>query len=108
MPVQFKQPLLKEANKALKDIYGRRLDKVILFGSYARGEQTAESDVDLLVVLKDSSVLAGKEIRYINQSLFTIGLQHSTYISAHPVSAERFRSEKNFFFNRIRKEGIPL
>lgn len=32
------------------------VEKVILFGSYARGEQTEDSDIDLYVVTKDNFI----------------------------------------------------
>ena len=38
---------IKENEAFLKEKY--QVDKVFLFGSYAKGEQTAESDIDLLV-----------------------------------------------------------
>ncbi|MCG3165952.1 MAG: hypothetical protein POELPBGB_01727 [Bacteroidia bacterium] len=100
--------VLSEANAALKNTYGNRLNKVILFGSYARGEQKPDSDIDLLVVLNDATLAAGKEIRLINQSLFSLGLKHGTIISAHPVSNDRFENEVSFFFNRIKKEGKQI
>ena len=37
----------------LAALYGDRLVRVVLFGSYARGEATPESDVDILVVLRE-------------------------------------------------------
>ena len=43
--------LLTELRAGLKNIYGDRLKGLFLFGSYARGEQDAESDLDVLVVL---------------------------------------------------------
>lgn len=107
MPIQANK-LFKEAGEALKNHYGDRLDKILLFGSHARGEQTTESDIDLLVVLKDSSLSAGAEIRLINRFLFPIALHYGISISAHPVSAKKFESEPSFFFNRVRKEGIEL
>ncbi len=100
--------LINEAKTALKNIYGGRLAKVILYGSYARGEQTAESDIDLLVVLKDADVSAWKEIRFINDSLFPISLQHSVDLSAHAISSQRYETEASFFLNRVRKEGREL
>ena len=100
--------ILKETHTALKNIYGERLAKVILFGSYARGEQTQESDIDLLVVLNDAQLAGGKEIRFINDSIFNIALKHNISISAHPVSANRFETESNFFFKRIKTEGKTL
>ena len=47
------QRLSQEVKQALTELYGERLDRVILYGSYARGDFHAESDVDYLVVLRD-------------------------------------------------------
>src|SRR5574341_1126007 len=38
---------------ALRDVLGEALVSVVLFGSVARGEATATSDIDLLVVAED-------------------------------------------------------
>ena len=100
--------IINQAHTALKSIYGSRLNKVILFGSYARGEQTPESDIDLLVVLNDKNLETGKEISAITDSLFNIGFQNNISISAHPVSEVRFSTEPNYFFNRVKKEGKVL
>jgi len=101
------QPL-KETSSVLKNIYGSRLARIILFGSYARNQQTPDSDIDLLVVLKDSQLDVGKEIRFINRSLFDVVLNSNTSISVHPLTQKRFESEASFFLNRIRKEGKEL
>ncbi len=37
----------------LREMYGDRLVRVVLFGSKARGDSDAESDLDVLVVLND-------------------------------------------------------
>ena len=44
---------LSEMCTLLSSVYGGSLDKVILYGSYARGEQTDESDVDIALMIKD-------------------------------------------------------
>jgi predicted nucleotidyltransferase len=45
------QRLRKELKDPLECLYGQRLKGVFLFGSYARGEADAESDIDVLIVL---------------------------------------------------------
>jgi predicted nucleotidyltransferase len=42
------EQLLRELKSGLAMLYGSRLSDVYLFGSYARGEQDAESDLDIM------------------------------------------------------------
>ena len=41
---------IKEFVQALKSKYRGRVRRIILFGSYARGDYTEESDIDILIV----------------------------------------------------------
>ena len=43
--------LLKDLKEGLGTIYGERLRGIYLYGSYARGQEDSESDVDVLVIL---------------------------------------------------------
>ena len=44
---------LQELVPGLITIYGDRVESVVLYGSYARGEETADSDVDIALILRD-------------------------------------------------------
>ena len=48
-----KNDIIVQINQALKNL---NVNKVILFGSYAQGTQTDNSDIDLLVVTNDNFV----------------------------------------------------
>ena len=50
-----KNELINQINSTL---LFSNVSKVILFGSYAKGTQTADSDIDLLVVTKDNFIPA--------------------------------------------------
>jgi uncharacterized protein len=54
--------VIKDFTETMKNHYGDRLSKIILYGSYARGDFNEESDIDFMVVLKDEEVRAVKEI----------------------------------------------
>ena|ERR1700722_14575261 len=45
-------PVLKRFRKALDEIYGNRLERVVLYGSRARGDAHADSDYDVAVFLR--------------------------------------------------------
>jgi predicted nucleotidyltransferase len=46
--------ILKDLSARVLEILGSAVEGLVLFGSFARGQETASSDIDLLVVLNDS------------------------------------------------------
>jgi predicted nucleotidyltransferase/uncharacterized protein (UPF0332 family) len=54
--------LTEDFSKKLKDELGELLKAVVLFGSAARGTQKGESDIDVLLVLNDLTVVLSQEV----------------------------------------------
>jgi predicted nucleotidyltransferase len=46
-------PILRRFRTALEALYGDRIERVVLFGSRARGEARDDSDYDVAVFLRD-------------------------------------------------------
>jgi predicted nucleotidyltransferase len=100
------EEVLREFKKEVRKLYGRRLKKVILFGSWARGEATEESDIDLLIVLGDE-VIPGREIDRMIDIITDMNLKYGVLISVHPVSEEDFYKLKSPLLINVRREGVP-
>ncbi len=99
--------LLNELKSGLVKIYGDRLFSVILFGSYARGEATPESDIDVMVVLADS--VNAVEERARMSSLFWYFLRHyDELLSIIPMSKSRFLAGEISFLRVVKREGIEI
>ncbi len=56
------EPILQQLKQRLQELYGERLKGLYLFGSHARGEASADSDIDVAVILDDFKSV-GEEIR---------------------------------------------
>ena len=45
--------ILDEVTAGLREVFGEKLENVILYGSYARGDADDESDVDIMALIND-------------------------------------------------------
>ncbi len=66
--------ILREFKAQLDALYGERLEQVILSDSWARGEATDESDIDLVVVL-EGQLTPGKEVDRMIDSITDMNLK---------------------------------
>ncbi|MBI4551844.1 MAG: nucleotidyltransferase domain-containing protein [Candidatus Latescibacteria bacterium] len=99
-------PILEEFKRELKTLYGPRLKKVILYGSWARGEATDESDIDVLLVL-EGTVRPGKEIDRIIDIITEINLNYGVVLSVYPIAEKDYATVNSPLLMNVRKEGIP-
>jgi hypothetical protein len=93
-----------EVARDLRELYGDRLRRVILFGSWARGDAHPESDIDLLVVL-DRVESAFEELKRMNEIMWQRSGEHDTVVSAIPMSEAEVRSQGTPFLRRVAAEG---
>ena len=101
---------MKQYVEELKTIYGRHLQSVILYGSYARGDYKEDSDIDIMILL-DISDLEIKNYRHQLSSItFDYNLDYDMDIKPIAKSEEHFMKwEKNYpFYANIRREGVVL
>ena len=74
------EPILNEFKQQIAELYGQGLKKVVLYGSYARGQANDEhSDIDLTIVL-DGDVIPGKEIDRLIDIITEINLRYSVLL----------------------------
>ncbi len=80
---------------------------VILYGPVARGEETEQSDIDVLVVLCDQ-VLPIQEIRRMADIRLHFLLEFGELVSIMPMSMAEFGDRSASFANNVCCEGIAV
>jgi predicted nucleotidyltransferase len=97
--------VLAELRASFEREYGERLVKLILFGSHAREDAEAGSDIDILVVLK-GAVKAGDEIARMGETTAGLSLKHDVVISCVFMTEERYNNEQSPLLLNVRREGL--
>lgn len=103
--------LLESLNRMCEEIsrlYGDSLEQIVLYGSYARGEETPESDVDIAVILKETEDDSKHDS--MTDIIVDYELEQGLVLSVVPIKAEEYRMWMRVlpFYKNIAKEGIIL
>ena len=93
--------------KELKRIYGDRLDRIILYGSRARGDARDDSDIDILLVIKGDFDYM-ELLKRSDDLAASLSLENDLVISRAFVSEKDFRERQSPFLMNVRREGIAV
>lgn len=99
--------VLQQLRAGLEAMYGDRLDRVLLYGSRARGDAEPESDVDVLVVL-DGEVDPITEIHQTEYLVADLSLEHNVVLQCVFLSVAEFDEEADLFLRNVRRDAIPV
>lgn len=91
----------------LEQHYGRKFQGVVLYGSYARHQETEESDLDLLVLLSQPFDYF-QELRRIVELLYPVQLESDALISAKPADSTAYRNGELQLYRTIAREGVAI
>lgn len=103
-----KDKVSKRFKETMQELYGERLAKIVLYGSYARGDFHEESDIDFLVVLNDDDVENLNEKRHIRKFVDYLDDSWGLYISIVLMPIKKFLQEKTPLLYFVKKEGVDL
>ncbi len=99
--------LLAELKRGLIRIYGENLDRIILYGSQARGDAAPDSDIDILVVLKYDFDY-GEMLDLSSELVASLSLEKDLVISRAFVSRAEYEQKQSPFLMNVRREGIAV
>jgi uncharacterized protein len=87
----------------MKELFGESIDKIILYGSYSRGDFDKKSDIDYLVVLKEGT--QKPKLGEIGGVILYFRENFDALISIFDVSKIRFINSTRLFYRNVKKDG---
>ncbi|MCL2014805.1 MAG: nucleotidyltransferase domain-containing protein [Defluviitaleaceae bacterium] len=110
----FDNPTIKLVSQAVyaaaQNVLGDKLDKVYLFGSYARGDFDHESDIDYMIVANLPHEEACRQLLpirdHVHELSYDLNLLISTCVTSHEMFT-RF-ADTSMFYKNILTEGLEI
>jgi predicted nucleotidyltransferase len=102
----FDDPILLRISTSLRAIYGDRIERLVLFGSRARGDAHADSDYDIAVFLEDLSD-RWREFHRLADLRAEILAETNAFLEARPFRAGSYH-DRTPLMHEIRRDGLDL
>jgi predicted nucleotidyltransferase len=102
--------ILKKVDNKIIEMFGDKLEKVILYGSYARNENTSESDIDVMVLVNEDEYKIREYEDKITDIMVDLSLEYGVVVSVYAQNAQEYEKQAKIlpFLMNVQREGINV
>lgn len=110
MEIKNIKNLLKEYRKHLEAVSGAPIEKMILFGSYARGDFTKDSDIDVMILVDLEEIQIKQYEDKVYDITYDFNYEHEMVIMPIVQSMHHFNYWKKayMFYKNVDEEGVVI
>ena len=105
MSSKIRKVLRKLKKELLRTIGSENVESMILYGSRARGDAREDSDIDILVVLKNDFKYS-EMLKLSSAMVASLSLENDVVISRAFVTKANYENLQVPFLMNVRREGV--
>ena len=100
--------ILHKLSEKAKEIFADKLVKIILYGSYARGDYEEWSDIDIMVLTDSDATVLKQQERQLWKYANKLSLDYDVVLSVVMNNRAHFDNWKNTlpFYRNVQTEGV--
>ena len=104
------QTVVHDVVSGMSDVLGNKLQSLLLYGSYARGDYNDDSDVDFLALVDAHKKELSQFRRPVSKVASRTGLKHDVMVSITLIDQRTFQQFNKAlpFFTTVSREGVNV
>ncbi len=102
--------ILKKMTEIYYSVYGEDVVRIILYGSYARGDYQNDSDIDIVAIVRGDRVDLQNRLKKIWDISSDLELEYGTIVSPTVIPFSEFEQYKDDlpYYKNIQNEGVNI
>lgn len=100
--------IIRKMAQIYTSVYGNNLMQVILYGSYARGDYSNESDIDIVAIVRGERLMLQEQLKQVWDESCELELEYDMVLSPTVIPYEEFEKYREDlpYYRNIAQEGV--
>ena len=102
--------IVSELVKVHQSVYGDQIVKIVLYGSYARGNYDSESDVDMVALVRGDREVLQEQLKQVWDVSSELEIEFGTILSPAVIPYEEYEQFVDIlpYYKNIAEEGVVI
>ena len=102
--------ILKQMLRIYRSVYGSEIVRVVLYGSYARGDYQQDSDIDIAAIVRGERERLQAGLQQVWDQSAELELAYGTIVSPTVIPLDEFEKYKDDlpYYRNIANEGVEI
>ena len=102
--------IAEQISQLYRSVYGDSIVAIYLYGSYARGNYTEESDIDITAIVRGNRIDLQEKLKQVWDISADIGLENDIVVSPAVIPYTEYEAYKEIlpYYMNIQKKGKQI